>query len=224
MLHWPKSSPAKKQNKDSYLPRFKRKLILALLSHNVFFLKVGKFDLGKMSKVVEERLDKSHKPQAVPLMNTQQGSVMTFSQVIVWAGHIRRDMQTVKDEDNKDLKQRLGEKYSWESQEKKQWKVNSSWMDRVKVVQDMRGKHAGGEEKPHRMFTWFNRENKRGNKRIWGASLPLQKRRKQRRMKNEVKRFSTEHFGGENWCDPDPAIKGQQICLDWSRTVKQWCK
>lgn len=45
-------------------------------------------------------------------MNTQQGSVMTFSQVIVWAGHIRRDRQTVKDEDNKDLKQRFAEKYS----------------------------------------------------------------------------------------------------------------
>lgn len=49
-----------------------------------------------MSKVMEDKLDKSHKSpgKAVPLMNTQQGSVMTFSQVIVWAGHIRRDRQT----------------------------------------------------------------------------------------------------------------------------------
>lgn len=68
----------------------------------------------RMSKVIDHRLDKSHKPpgKAVPLINTQQGSVMTFSQVIVWAGHIRRDRQTVKDEDNKDLKHRSAEKYN----------------------------------------------------------------------------------------------------------------
>lgn len=80
--------------------------------------------------MVEERLDKSHKPQAVPLMNTQQGSVMTFSQVIVWAGHIRRDIQTVKDENNKDLKQRLGEKYSRESQKKNNEKsIAAEWIE-----------------------------------------------------------------------------------------------
>lgn len=67
-----------------------------------------------MSKVMEDRLDKSHSPpgKSVPLMNTQQGSVMTFSQMIVWAGHIRRDRQTVKDEDNKNIKHRSEEKYS----------------------------------------------------------------------------------------------------------------
>ncbi len=31
-------------------------------------------------------------------------------------------------------------------------------MDKIKVETDMRGKHVGGET--HRMFTWFNRENR----------------------------------------------------------------
>lgn len=137
MLQRPKSFPAKKTNQDSYLPGFKRKVILALLYHKVVFIKVWKGDL-RMSIVVEDKLDKSHKPpgKAVPLMNTQQGSVMTFSQVIVWAGHIRRDRQTVKDEDNKNLKHRSAEKYSCEREEK----VNDSsmadqWteMDKLKV-------------------------------------------------------------------------------------------
>ncbi len=38
MLQWPKSFPAKKTNLDSYLPGFKRKVILALLYHKVVFL------------------------------------------------------------------------------------------------------------------------------------------------------------------------------------------
>ncbi len=81
-----------------------------------------------MSKVMEDKLDKSHKPPGKSvLMNTQQGSVMTFSQVIVWVRHIRSQRQTVKDEDNKNLKHRSAEKYSCERKKKSMiahWQIN----------------------------------------------------------------------------------------------------
>lgn len=87
---------------------------------------------------MDDKLDKSHKlpGKSVSLMNTQQGSVMTFSQVIVWVRHIRSQRQTVKDEDNKNLKHRSAEKYNCERKRK----INDSsmadqWteMDKIKV-------------------------------------------------------------------------------------------
>jgi len=48
-------------------------------------------------------------------------------------------------------------------------------------------------------------------------------RREERRegRKMRLKGSVSDNFGGENSCDPDPAMKGQQIGSDWSRKVKQ---